>query len=703
MNQPVTLYIRGGVAVVTIDNPPVNALSHAVRLGLHETVAAAIAEPAAAIVLICCAGRTFVAGADITEFAAFAASGQPPRHPWLPEVLDAIEASAKPVVTAVHGTALGGGFELVLASHYRCALAAAKLGLPEVNLGLIPGAGGTQRAPRLAGVEAALELMTGGRPIGARQAQSLGLVDEVFDADLKTAALAWCERLVAAGSGVRQVSARAVPAVAGEVFTAARAGLARRARNQLAPQKVVDCVEAATRLPFAEGAEYERARFAECLASPQSAAMRHLFFAERQAARIRGLPQETVPRQVRAVGIVGAGTMGGGIAMSVADAGLPVLLLDADDAGLERGLDVIRGRYRKSVSKGRLSEQDAARRLGLIESTTDYGALGDVDLVIEAVFEDPALKQRVFKTLDEVAKPGAILATNTSYQDVDAIAAATSRPADCLGLHFFSPANVMKLLEVVRGAKTADPVLSTAMHFAKTLRKVPVMAGVCYGFIGNRMFNPYLREAQRLLLEGASPEAVDHALYEFGMAMGPIAVADLAGLDIGYKARQALPADRRGGDASFAVADALVAQGRLGQKTGAGFYTYDPDTRKATLEPEVTELIAAKRRELGIKARPVTADEIVARCVLALVNEGLALLEEGIAQRPGDIDVVYLYGYGFPAYRGGPMHYADAIGLDRVLERVREFQRRFGSRPPSPLLERLVAEGRRIADWAADG
>ncbi len=697
MSQPVTLDVRGPVAVVSIDNPPVNAFAHAVRKGLNDCVAAAMADESVAIVLIRCAGRTFVAGADIAEF------GKPRKDPWLPEVLDAIEGAAKPIVTAVHGTALGGGFELVLASHYRCALASARVGLPEVRLGLLPGAGGTQRTPRLAGVEAALELITSGRPIDAGRAKALGLIDEVFEEDLDAAAFAWCERLVADGAKPRRASDLEVAAVADEVFAEARAGLARRARNQLAPQKIVDCVEAATRLPFAEGAEYERERFEECMASSQSAAMRHLFFAEREAAKIGGLPKDTPSRPVRSIGIVGAGTMGGGIAMSAANAGLPVVLLDVDEAGLERGLAVIRGNYAKSVGKGRLSQADADRRLGLIEGTTDYAGLGDVDLVIEAVFEDPELKRRIFGTLDEVARPGAILATNTSYQDVDAIAAATSRPADCLGLHFFSPANVMKLLEVVRGAKTADDVLVTAMQFAKTIRKVPVMAGVCYGFIGNRMFNPYMREAQQLVLEGAGPDEVDAAMYEFGMAMGPIAVADLAGLDIGYKARQALPADRRGDESPFAVADALVVEGRLGQKTGGGFYTYDPESRKGTLEPAVVELIAAKRRELGFEARSIAADEIVERCVFALVNEGLAILDEGIAQRPGDIDIVYLYGYGFPAWRGGPMHYADAVGLEYVLKRVREFHERFGSRAPSALLERLVAEGRGMDSWSAEG
>lgn len=694
MSQPVSYRAVGNVGVITIDNPPVNAFAHAVRKGLDDAVRGAIDDDTG-ILLITCAGRTFVAGADISEF------DKPPEDPWLPEVLDNIENSPKPVVTAVHGTALGGGFELVLASHYRCALASARVGLPEVHLGLLPGAGGTQRTPRLAGVEAALELMTTGRPIIAAKAQALGLIDEVFDADLEASAIAWCESLLAAGKGPVRVSDRTVPATDPAVFDTARKTLAKRARGQLAPQKIVDCVEAATKLPYPEGAVFERERFAECMASPQSAAMRHLFFAERDAAKVRGLAKDTPVRDIRSVGVIGAGTMGGGIAMSCANAGIPVRLLEVDAEALARGFGVIEGNYAKSVAKGRMSEEEAAARRARIEGTTDYSALADVDLVIEAVFEDPELKKTIFTTLDGVLKPGAILATNTSYQDVDAIAAVTGRPEDCLGLHFFSPANVMKLLEVVRGEKTSDEVLATALGFAKAIRKVPVVARVCYGFIGNRMFNPYIREAQKLLLEGALPETVDAALYEFGMAMGPIAVSDLAGLDVGYKARMALPAAERGDDAPFTVADALVAEGRLGQKTGAGFYTYDPETRRALPDPAVTALIEKASADLGIERRNIDAGEIVERCVFALVNEGLRILDEGIAQRPGDIDIVYLYGYGFPAHRGGPMFHADAVGLEHVLTRVREFHEHFGSDAPAALLERLVAEGKPIADWAA--
>ncbi|MEO1248100.1 MAG: 3-hydroxyacyl-CoA dehydrogenase NAD-binding domain-containing protein [Pseudomonadota bacterium] len=693
MTQPVRYSVAGQVGVITIDNPPVNAFSHAVRQGLLERVVQARADDTR-IVLIACDGRTFVAGADISEF------DKPPEDPWLPEVLDAIEASPKPVVTAVHGTALGGGFELVLASHYRCALGSARVGLPEVHLGLLPGAGGTQRLPRLAGAEAALELMTSGRPIAAAKAQALGLIDRVFDDELESNALAWCEELLREGASPRPVSERSVPPVDPAVFDGARKQLAKRARGQLAPQKIVDCVEAATRMPFDEGAGFERERFAECLASPQSAAMRHLFFAEREAAKVLDLPKGIATRKIGSVGVIGAGTMGGGIAMSCANAGIPVKLLEIDDAGLARGFDIIEGNYAMTVRKGRLTEDEAKTRRERIVGTTDYADLADVDLVIEAVFEDPELKKTIFARLDEVCKAGAILATNTSYQDVDDIAAATGRPEDCLGLHFFSPANVMKLLEVVRGEKTQDDVLATAIGFAKAIRKVPVVARVCYGFIGNRMFNPYIRESLKLLLEGALPETVDAALYEFGMAMGPIAVSDLAGLDVGYKARMALPEAVRGDDTPFTVADRLVDQGRLGQKSGAGFYTYDAATRKAEPDPEVTALIEAASAELGIERRRIDAEEAVERCVFALVNEGLKILDEGIAQRPGDIDIVYLYGYGFPVHRGGPMFHADAVGLEHVLARVREFDERFQSGAPAPLLERLVAEGLSIADWS---
>jgi len=695
MSTVVNYVVTDGIGVITIDNPPVNALSHAVRRGVFEAIRSAQDDSSRAIVLRC-AGRTFIAGADITEF------GKPPKEPWLPELCNAIEASAKPVVAALHGTALGGGFETALASHFRIAADSAKVGMPEVKLGLLPGAGGTQRVPRLAGVEAALALITTGNPIAAAEAQSLRLVDRVVSGDLEAAALAYARELVDAGVPIRRTGELDVAPVDDRVFAEFRAHVAKRARGQTAPLRIVDCVEAAATLPFADGSARERELFDECMADPQSAAMRHLFFAEREAARIRGLPKDAPQRDIRAVGVVGGGTMGGGIAMSFANAGMPVTLVEISDEALKKGLAIVDRNYAGSVARGKLTEVEATERRARIEGVTDYERLRDADLVIEAVFEDPELKATVFGKLDTVCKPGAILATNTSYQDVDRIAAATSRPADVLGLHFFSPAHIMKLLEVVRAAGTADDVLATAMSMAKRIGKVPVMAGVCYGFIGNRMLGGYLREAQLCLVEGASPEQVDGAMEDWGMAMGPISVADLAGLDVGYRARQALPAGSRGDPRAYRVADALVKMGRLGQKAGNGFYNYDPETRRRTPDAGVAELIESEAAALGIERRTIDASEIVDRLILALVNEGMRILEEGIAQRPGDIDVVYVYGYGFPAWRGGPMHHADAVGLDTVLARIEGFRDRHGDAnwAPAPLLTDLVAAGRTIRDWS---
>jgi 3-hydroxyacyl-CoA dehydrogenase len=640
--------------------------------------------------VILCAGRTFIAGADITEF------GKPPKDPWLPELCDEIEASAKLVVAALHGTALGGGFEVALSSHYRIALDSARVGLPEVKLGLLPGAGGTQRTPRLAGVEASLELITSGIPIPAARAQSLGLIDEVVPDNLPEAALAYARRLVTDGTAIRRTSELDAEAVDPDVFSGWRASLAKRARAQMAPQRIVDAVEAASTLPFAEGMRRERELFMECMQDSQSKALQHIFFAERAAAKIDGLAADTQKRDIKSVGIIGGGTMGGGISMSFANAGFPVTMLEINDEALERGLGIIDKNYEGSVKRGKLSEDKAKDCRGRISGTTDYASLADCDLVIEAVFEDPDLKKSIFAKLDETCKSGAILATNTSYQDVDEIAAATGRPEDVLGMHFFSPAHIMKLLEVVRGEKTADDVLATVMALAKKIRKVPVMSGVCYGFIGNRMLGGYFREAQLCLLEGATPESVDAALYDWGMAMGPISVGDLAGLDVGYKARQALPEDQRDDPRAARVPDALVELGRLGQKSGAGFYDYDPETRARTQAPVVLEIIEREAAALGIERRDIESDEIVDRMIFALINEGLRIIEEGIAQRPGDIDVVYVYGYGFPAWRGGPMHYAEEVGLDKVLARINEFRERLGEDwTPAPLLEQLVAEGKR--------
>jgi 3-hydroxyacyl-CoA dehydrogenase len=693
---PVSYEIVDDIGVITIENPPVNALSHAVRQGLLESIQTAQNDASRAI-LILCSGRTFVAGADITEF------GKPPQAPFLPDLLNEIEASSKPVIAALHGTALGGGFELALSSHYRCALGSAKVGLPEVKLGLLPGAGGTQRVPRLAGAKAALDLITSGNPINSAKAQELGLIDEIISGDLYQEALAYTQKLIEDGAPVRRTGELEVEPVSAQLFDEAKARLSRRARDQNAPQRIVACVEAAVSLPLADGLATERKLFLECMQDPQSHALRHLFFAERQAAKVSGLSRETPRRDIQSVGIIGGGTMGGGIAMNFANAGFNVTMIEISDEALQRGLEIVDRNYAGSVKRGKLSEADASACRALISGAIDYSALANVDLVVEAVFEDPDLKKDIFSRLGTVCKSGAILATNTSYQNVDEIAEASGRPDDVIGLHFFSPAHIMKLLEVVRGARTADDVLATCMALAKKIRKIPVMSGVCYGFIGNRMLQPYMREAQLCLIEGATPESIDTAMQTWGMAMGPISVADLAGLDIGYKARQALGESERGDPKAYRVPDALVDMGRLGQKSGAGFYAYDPETRQKTPDPQVLEVVAREATALGVDRRDIDAAEIIDRLIYALVNEGLRIVAEGIAQRPGDVDVVYAFGYGFPAYRGGPLHYADTVGLDKVLVRILEFRDRFGDEnwTPAPLLRQLVDEQSSIAEWAA--
>jgi 3-hydroxyacyl-CoA dehydrogenase len=687
MSQVVNYVVEGTIGVISVDNPPVNALSQPVRQGLLDAISAAQTDTSEAVVIIC-EGRTFIAGADITEF------GKPAVEPMLDALLNTIEASTKPVVAAIHGTALGGGLETALSAHYRCAVASAKVGLPEVKLGILPGAGGTQRVPRLAGVPAALDLITSGEPISVPRALELGLIDKIVDGDLRREAIAWARALIEQGAAPRKSSEQPVPEFDAAVFDGYRAVLAKRARGQVAPLHIVSCVEAATNRSFDAGLKVERDLFIECMQSPQSVAMQHLFFAERQAAKIDDLPRDTPQRPIDSVGIIGGGTMGGGIAMSFANAGIPVTLIEVNDDALARGLSIVEKNYAASVKRGKLTEDKATKCRALITGSTDYASLAEADLVIEAVFEDPELKKTIFARLDETCKPGAILATNTSYQDVNQIAAATKRPEDVIGLHFFSPANIMKLLEVVRAEKTADDVLATCMALAKRIRKVPVMSGVCYGFIGNRMLQPYFREAQLCLIEGATPEQVDNAMEEWGMAMGPIRVADLAGIDVGYKARQALSESERGDPRAYRVADVLAEMGRLGQKSGAGFYRYDPDTRKHSSDPAVLEIIEREAAAFGIERRDIPDDEIVDRLVYALVNEGMRIVEEGIAQRPGDIDIVYIYGYGFPASRGGPMHYADAVGLNRVYERVLEFSERFGAEAwaPAPLLVQLATE-----------
>ena len=699
MSDVVSYELVNNIAVISVNNPPVNALSQAVREGILDAVTAAQADASEAIVLHC-EGRTFIAGADIKEF------GKPPQEPGLPSILSAIENSSKPVIAAIHGTALGGGFELALACHYRCAIASAKVGLPEVKLGLLPGAGGTQRVPRIAGVKAALELITSGNPVAASKAKELGLVDEIIAADdLKAGAIEYAKGLVESGAPLKRIRDIAIDPASVEpgFFDAARKRLARRARGQIAQDKIISCLEAAVNLPMDEGLQRERELFRELLTSPESAAMRHIFFAERLAAKIKDLPKDTPRREVNTVAIIGGGTMGGGIAMCFANVGIPVLMLEIDDEALQKGMEIIEKNYKITLGKGKMTEDQMGQRMALITGTIDYADLGNVDMVIEAVFENLELKKEIFAKLDAVCKPGAILATNTSYQDVDAIAAATSRPQDVLGMHFFSPANVMKLLEVVRGEKTADDVLATTMAIGKRINKVCALSRVCYGFIGNRMLGGYGREAQMLLMDGCTPSQVDSALEKFGMAMGPLAMGDLAGLDVGYKARQGrtdLPDDPK----LYRIGTLLVEMGRYGQKTGSGFYQYDADTRARMADPEVEAMIKAEAAKIGVEQRDISDEEILQRCFYPLINEGARILEEGIAQRPSDIDVVYVFGYAFPVAKGGPMYYADQIGLKQVYDKICEFRDRDGEQywQSAPLLKQLAEAGKTFAEWGAE-
>lgn len=699
MLNVVSYEVIDNIGVITVNNPPVNALSQAVRQGIHEALQQAQGDDTDAVLLIC-DGRTFIAGADITEF------GKPPQSPGLPEVLSAIENSKKLVVAAIHGTALGGGFETSLACHYRCAVPSAKVGLPEVKLGLLPGAGGTQRVPRVAGVRAALDMMTSGNPVPAPVASNMGLIDEIItEGDLRGGALNYVKDLIESGAPLKRIRDINIDPSSIEpgFFENTRKQLAGKARGQIAPDRIVSCVEAAVTMPMDKGLERERELFTELVQSIESAAMRHIFFAEREATKIKDVSRDTAVRDISKVAIIGGGTMGGGIAMCFANVGIPVRLLEINDEALQRGIGIIRKNYSITVKKGKLTEDKVEQRLGLITGTTNYADLADVDLVIEAVFENPDIKKEVFAKLDAVCKPGCILASNTSYQDIDDIATATSRPEDVCGMHFFSPANVMKLLEVVRGEKTAKDVLATVMQLGKKIGKVCVLSKVCYGFIGNRMLSGYGREAQMLLMDGCTPAQVDSALENFGMAMGVIAMSDLAGLDVGYKARKArkdLPADPKG----YIVADTLVEMGRLGQKSGAGFYKYDPATRARSSDPEVEALIREKAAELGIEQQSFSDEEILQRCFYPLVNEGALILEEGIAQRPSDIDVVYVYGYAFPAAKGGPMFWADQVGLKKIYDKICQFRDQYGEQywKPAPLLEKLATEGKTFAQWAAE-
>jgi len=697
MAEFVRLQRHGAIALIIVDNPPVNALSQPVRQGLQQAFQAADADPAVQAVALVCEGNTFIAGADIKEF------GKPPQAPSLPDVIDSIENSRKPSVAVIHGTALGGGLEVALGCHYRIARKDAKVGLPEVKLGLLPGAGGTQRLPRLAGVAKALDMIVSGQPIGAAEALEHHIVDELFEGDLVEAGLAYAQRLIDEGRGPRRTGEQTAGlegADNAELIAAKHAEVAKRMRGLFSPLRCIAAVEAATKLPLAEGLKRERELFAECLQSPQRAALVHSFFAERQAGKIADLPADVKPRAVKSAAVIGGGTMGVGIALCFANAGIPVKLLEINEEALGRALQRARDTYGASVKRGSLTEEAMEQRLKRVEGVTDYAALADVDLVIEAVFEEMDVKRQVFERLDAVCKPGAILASNTSSLDLNQIAAFTRRPEDVVGLHFFSPANVMRLLEVVRGAKTSDEVLATAMAVGKQLKKVSVVVGVCDGFVGNRMVFQYGREAEFLLEEGATPQQVDGALRNFGMAMGPFAMRDLSGLDIGQairkRQRAELPADR-----DFpTVSDKLCEAGMLGQKTGAGYYRYEPGNRTPLENPDLAPMLDAASREKGLERRELDEQYIIERTIYALVNEGAKILEEGIAQRASDIDVIYLNGYGFPTFRGGPMFYADSVGLDRVLARVKALHARCGDWwKPAPLLEKLAAEGRTFSDW----
>jgi 3-hydroxyacyl-CoA dehydrogenase len=680
----------GEIAVVTVDNPPVNALKHEVRAGLAEALRQAREDPAISAVVIGCAGRTFFAGADITEF------GKPPQPPGLGDVISKIQAMPKPVVAAVHGTALGGGFEVALACHFRVAVATARVGLHEVKLGLLPGAGGTQRLPRLVGPEKALRMIVTGDPIGAGEAQADGIIDEIVEGDPIAGAVAFARRAVAEKrplSRVRDRDDKLAPARADpKPFDEAAAALTRRLRGREAPAACVEAVRNAFTLPFDEGLRRESEVFRKLVAGDQSKAQRHVFFAEREAAKVPNLPAGTEPRRIARAAVLGGGTMGGGIAMCFANAGIPVTVIETSGELLQKGRDRIAGNYRTTMARGGLSAEDMERRLGLIAGAVGLDAAAEADVVIEAVFEDMALKKRVFAELDRVAKPGAVLATNTSTLDVDEIARATNRPQDVVGMHFFSPANVMRLLEIVRGATSAPDAVGTALAVGRRLGKVPVVVGVCYGFVGNRMLLQRSVEAERLLLEGALPQDVEAALVEFGLPMGPFAMIDLAGLDVGQLIRKS-----RGEHAI--IEDALCEAGRLGQKNGKGYFRYEAGSRTPIPDLEVERIILVASGRRGIARRKIGEDEIVERMVLPMINEGARILEEGIAARPGDIDVVWVYGYGWPVWRGGPMYYADSLGLGHVRDRLAFYAERSGdvSLRPAPLITRLAAEGRGFA------
>ncbi len=704
MDKLVNLTTQDGVAVITIDNPPVNALSPGVPEGLLAALDVAEEDPLVRAIVVIGGGRTFIAGADIKELE-LAASGRGNGPPEFHAILASIEDTSKPVVMAIHGTALGGGNEVAMAGHYRVAVRDAQIGQPEVNLGIIPGAEGTQRLPRLVGVAAAVDLCVSGKPIRAPEALKLGLIDRVIEGDLLTGAMAFAREIAEKGGALRKTRELSDKLgsefVDASIFAAGRDQARKTRRNMLAPLKAVDAIEAAVNLPFDEGCKKEREIFAECLASDQARALIHAFFAERAVAKIPDIPKDTAVYNIRQAAIIGAGTMGGGIAMACANAGISVLLKEVEQAALDRGVATIRKNYENSVKKGRFSQEVMDQRMALIHPQLTYDGFGQADLIIEAAFESMELKKRIFAEIDQIAKPDCMLASNTSTLDIDAIASVTSRPRMVVGLHFFSPANVMRLVEIVRGKATSKEVVMTALALAKKLGKVGVVVGNCWGFVGNRMMLPYMREAQFLVEEGATPEQVDRALTNFGMAMGIFAVDDMGGIDVQWRVREERKHMEKPGLRTPLMLGKLFHSERLGQKTGAGWYRYD-ENRKPIPDPEVHALIEKTAREGGIERRHITDDEIIERCVYIMINEGAKILEEGYAQRAADIDVIYLTGYGFPAYRGGPMWYADTVGLKQVRGRIREFHQKHGEFwEPAPLLNKLADQGETFASYDA--
>ena len=701
MSDLILYSIQGKTAVITVNNPPVNALSPGVPEGIADSVARAVSDGAVTAIVLIGAGRTFIAGADIKEFAKIT-SGQRKGLSLLP-LMQAMEDSPKPVVVAIHGTAFGGGLEVAMGGHYRVASASAQVGQPEVKLGIIPGAAGTQRLPRLAGVAKATEMCAFGEPVKAADALACGIVDRIIEGDLLDGAIAFAQEIVASGvtpSKPRERNDKLGDASANAaLFDAMRAQAKKTRRGQAAPLAAIDAVEAATKLPFDEGCKVEREIFEKCLYSDQSKAMIHAFFGEREVAKIPFLPKEIPVSEIKRAAVIGAGTMGGGIAMNYANAGIPVIVKEATQEALDRGMTTIRKNYANSVAKGRFPQAVMDQRMALITPQLTYSGFEDADIITEAVFEGMALKKEVFAAIDAIAKPSCILASNTSTLSIDEIAAVTTRPHMVIGTHFFSPANVMRLLEIVRGAKTSNETIATCMALAKKLNKTGVLVGNCRGFVGNRMIHPYGREAVFLVEEGAAPETVDNVLYDFGMAMGPLAMGDLAGLDVGWRIRQEYRHLEKPGIRQPRMNDALCEIGRFGQKTGKGWYSYD-ENRKSKPDPEVAALIEKTSAELGIARRVISDEEILDRTLYALVNEGARILEEGFALRSVDIDIIYLTGYGFPAHCGGPMFYAGLIGLKKVYDRVCEFQAQHGELwEPAPLLKQLAEEGKTFAQW----